>query len=101
MGLSIAVSGLGGEILEQVDDPKNYLHRLLLAADERNISVLSKIDWYGDTYFNYLQLPGFLAEWEVLAPRTTTAEERALIDAVRRLAQRCLEKRYLLRFIGD
>jgi len=101
MGLSVAVSALDGTILEQVHDPPNVLHRLLPPGDDRNASVLSKIDWYGDTYFNYLQLPGFLVEWEALSLRATGPEEREFMEAVRALAYRCIDKRYLLRFIGD
>jgi hypothetical protein len=101
MGLGIAVVNHKGEILERVDDPKNYLHKLLPSSDEEAPSILTKVDWYGDTYFNYLQTKQFLAEWEQLAQRAQEGEERSLVDAVKTLALRCQHERNVLRFIGD
>jgi hypothetical protein len=83
------------------DDPKNILHRILPPGDEESGSVLSKIDWYGDTYFNYIQLRQFIKEWDQLRQRAETSEDYELIDGVKKLAIRCREERMLLRFIGD
>jgi hypothetical protein len=77
------------------------VHKLLPPADEASESVLAKIDWYGDTYFNYLQIKRFLEEWDQLEQRAETSEEKALIVGVRQLAVRCQDDRNLLRFIGD
>lgn len=104
MGLGIAIVDFVGEILDRVDDPHNFLHRLLPPASEESDSMLSKVDWYGDTYFNYLQMKRFLAEWDEMAGRAKTPEERGLISGVRKLAVRCREDRgnvNVLRFIGD
>jgi len=101
MGLSILVTDYSGTVFERIDDPKNALHKLLPTCDEESASLLAKIDWYGDTYFNYLQIKGFLAEWEELGKRAETPEENALVNGVRRLAKRCQADRSLLRFIGD
>jgi hypothetical protein len=100
MGLSIALTDCNGKILETVDDPKNFLHRLLPSGEESQ-NLLAKIDWYGDTYFNYLQIKEFLEEWDKLEQRATSPEEKALIDGVRRLAMQSAKDRGLLRFIGD
>jgi hypothetical protein len=89
------------EVLDRVDDPHNFLHGLLPPADEESHQLLAKIDWYGDTYFNYLQMKIFLDEWDQLARRAQTPEERTLLDEVRRLALRCQKDREILRFIGD
>ena len=101
MGLSIVMTDYSGKVFERVDDPKNALHKLLPPSDEESASLLTKIDWYGDTYFNYLQMKRFLAEWDQLGQRAETPEEVELVDGVRRLAKRCQEDRSLLRFIGD
>ena len=101
MGLSIVATDQSGEIFERVDDPKNVLHKLLPTCDEESAGVLTKIDWYGDTYFNYLQARQFLREWDQLGQRAETAEEGELVDGVRRLAEQCRKDRILLRFIGD
>jgi hypothetical protein len=51
MGLGIVVTDYTNEVFDRVDDPKNILHRILPPADEESASLLSKIDWYEDTYF--------------------------------------------------
>jgi hypothetical protein len=101
MGLDIALMDCNGKIVDTIGDPKNFLHRLLPSADEESDSLLSKIDWYGGTYFNYLQMRRFLAEWEELAMRTQTPEERVLVASIRSLAIRCQSDRSILKFIGD
>jgi hypothetical protein len=101
MGLNIVLTDCNGKVLERIDDPKNLLHKLLPPADEASESVLAKIDWYGDTYFNYLQAKRFLEEWDQLKQRAESLEEKTLIVSVRQLAVRCQNDRDLLRFIGD
>ena len=101
MGLHIKLIDCNGEVLESIGDPRNLLHKLLPPADEDSDCILDKIDWYGDTYFNYLQMKRFLAEWEQLAHRAQAPEEQALGVGVRTLAMRCQKDRSLLRFIGD
>lgn len=101
MGLNIVVTDYTGELFEKIEDPKNILHRLLPPSDEESASLLAKIDWYGDTYFNYLQIKRFLEEWGRLQQRARTPEENELVEGVRRLAMRCQHDRSLLRFIGD
>ena len=101
MGLNIVLTDCNGKVLERIDDPKNLLHKLLPPADEASESVLAKIDWYGDTYFNYLQAKRFLEEWDQLKQHAESSEEKTLIASVRQLAVRCQNDRALLRFIGD
>jgi hypothetical protein len=101
MGLNIVLTDCNGKVLERIDDPKNLLHKLLPPADEASESVLGKIDWYGDTYFNYLQAKRFLEEWDQLKQHAESSEEKTLIVSVRQLAVRCQNDRALLRFIGD
>ena len=101
MGLGIELTDCNGKLLERVDDPRNFLHRLLPAANDDSGCVLAKIDWYGDTYFNYLQIKGLLEEWDQLAQIAEKPEQSALIEGVRRLAVQAQKHRGLLRFIGD
>ena len=103
MGLGIALVDFRGQILDRADDPKNFLHRALPPADDESESLLSKIDWYGDTYFNHIQMKRFLAEWQKLEHLAQTPEELTLVAAVRDLAVRCQKDEGLvvLRFIGD
>jgi hypothetical protein len=101
MGLDITLVDCNGEVLETVTDPKNFLHRFLPEVDEGSEGLLDKIDWYGDTYFNYLQMRQFLIEWNRLLPKTSNPEEAALIQNIEKLAVRCQNERDILRFIGD
>jgi hypothetical protein len=101
MGLSIVLTDCNGKALERIDDPKNFLHKLLPPADEASESVLATIDWYGDTYFNYLQVKRFLEEWDQLEQHAELSEEKTLIASVRKLAMRCADERGLLRFVGN
>jgi hypothetical protein len=100
MGLTVVWTDCNGKFLETVHDPHNFLHRVLI-PDDATDSVLAKIDWYGDTYFNYLQIPRFLEEWNQLERHVESAEEKALIDDVRRLAVKAQADGGLLRFVGD
>jgi hypothetical protein len=101
MGLGIALIDFKCEVLDRVDDPRNFLHRLLPPADEDSAELLAKIDWFGDTYFNYLQMKNFLGEWDRLGRSARTPEEETLLEQVRCLAVRCQLDREILRFIGD
>jgi hypothetical protein len=101
MGLNIVLTSCNGELIGRIHDLKNVLHKLLPPANEASDSVLAKIDWYGDTYFNYLQMKRFLQEWDQLELRAESSEEKALLVALRRLAVRCQNDRALLRFVGD
>ena len=101
MGLNIVLTDCNGKVLERIDDPKNLLHKLLPPADEASESLLAKIDWYGDTCFNYLQAKRFLEEWDRLKQHAESSEEKTLIVSVRQLAVRCQNDRALLRFTGD
>ena len=102
MGLSAALQAADGKLTDQVHDPGNALHRLLPSHDDVSSPCLRYIDWYGDTVFNRLQMKDFLREWAGLRKRATTSEERALIDGITGLAERCRDEPHLyLRFIGD
>lgn len=102
MGICIALQTEIGETVELIPDDKQLLHKLLPLPDDEPDSMLGWIDWYGNTLFNHLQMKRFLAEWDELAQRAKTVEEKVLLSRIRELAVRCREERTLnLRFIGD
>jgi hypothetical protein len=102
VGLCVALQRETGEQIELVADEKNILPSLLESLDESAFPMLAYIDRYGDTIFNRLQLGRFLAEWRMLFSLTTSAEERALLDAIRRLAENAAGGVHLyVAFIGD
>jgi hypothetical protein len=76
MSLSIELRTESGEIVEAIADSRNVLHRLLPPYGVTS-SVLSGIDWYGDTVFNRLQVKQLLDEWEKLFRLTSDMEEHS------------------------
>jgi hypothetical protein len=102
MGLNITLETEDGEIVEEIGDPTNLLHRLLPSHDDSSYQCVRFIDWYGDTVFNRLQMGTFLDEWEQIDSMAQTAEEKELVARVESLAQRCLNEHHLyLKFYGD
>lgn len=102
MGLTVRLQGEPGDVLGQVEDPTNVLHRLLPSAEDGKSICLRYIDWYGDTAFNRLQMEPFLQEWTQILSRAHDDKERQIVERVRVLAERCRDEPHLhLRFIGD
>ena len=78
------------------------------ALDERlpspetpSYPILSAIDSYGETVFNYLQVDQFLKEWDSLDLSGFTADQSLAAEHLRKLALRCKNERLLLWFLGD
>ena len=70
-----------------------------LIDNGRGFKLLHYVDRYGDTYFNGIQMPDFLADWDTLRPASAEQQQWA---AVRNMAIRCQSEPHLyLRFIGD
>lgn len=102
MGLNVIVESEEREVLEQVADPTNILHRSLLRIPEDQSRITRYIDWYGETVFNRLQMEPFLQEWRTLLHTSVDEEERTLLETVERFAVRIEEDVHLyLRFTGD
>jgi hypothetical protein len=98
VGLYIALQKESSVVVEGVADDKNVLHKLLPRNDG---SLLSGIDWYGDTTFNGLQMKQFLAEWDELQ-KIAAADDAVLLGAIQELASRCQSGTHLyLKFVGD
>jgi hypothetical protein len=102
MGLTIVVETETGEILQRLEDRGNILHRLLPSPEDPRYSCLGTIDWYGDTIFNYLQMPLFLDEWTRIAVNAAEPFESGLMEAIETMARRVATERHLyLKFYGD
>lgn len=102
MGIGIALQTETGANLELITDDSNLLHRLLPEPNEDSDSMLAWIDRYGTTMFNHYQMRRFLEEWDRLAQRAQTPDDKELVASVRKLAERCQnEETSYLRFIGD
>jgi hypothetical protein len=99
VGLYIALERENGEEEAGVPDVHNLLRTLLPQEDG---SLLSGIDWYGDTTFNGQQMKPFLTEWQRLRRSATRPDESLLLDAIESLALRCRDGVHLcLKFVGD
>lgn len=99
MGIYISLQKQDGTQVEGIADQTNILHRII---PQGKSSILSGIDWYGDTMFNRQQMEPFLAAWRELKADIQNAEEAVLHSAVERLAERCAAGTHLyLKFIGD
>lgn len=102
MGLTIKLESEDGGDLESVYDPRGLIGRLLPHPDEESYCCLRFIDPYGNTVFNPLQMPTFLAEWRRLYSAEISDDERTLLDTVQTLAVRCRDDRHVyLKFYGD
>ncbi|MDZ4258372.1 MAG: hypothetical protein U0974_10720 [Gemmatimonadales bacterium] len=102
MGITAALETEDGKSLGTVEDPTNVLHRILPEVGDTRYQCLSRIDWYGDTIFNYLQAPQLLAEWHTLENERHEAEAQRVIDGIRQLAERLrVERHVYLAFYGD
>jgi hypothetical protein len=102
MGLTVVLEDENGTALGSAEDPANVLHRLLPNPEDTSFPVLKFIDWYGDTVINRLQLEAFLQEWDRIAQKILTADEKLLLSRIRDLATRAQQQQHTyLKFYGD
>lgn len=77
----------------------DLLRELLPAGD---CSLLSGIDFYGDTVFNRIQMNDLLPELTKLKANKLTSAQIAHVSAIEQLALKCKQEVHLyLKFIGD
>jgi hypothetical protein len=102
MGIRVSLTTEKGEILERAGDPTNHFHRFLPGPDDHSYVLVNYIDWYGNTFFNSLQMPRFLDEWARLREAATAEGAADLHEKVAAMAARCAEDVHLyLKFQGD
>ena len=102
MGLRVLIETETGEPIDRVEDPTNVLHRLLPKPEDPRFRYLGTIDWYGDTVFNYLQIPQFLKEWSQITGMASVPSESVLMRTIEKMAERVGNERHLyLKFYGD
>jgi hypothetical protein len=99
MGLMIYLQDEDGERRQTLSDERNLVHRQLTFNDG---SILSGIDWYGDTVFNNLQMRQFVPAWEAIIENATDPDERMLVNEILALAKEVQHGVHLyLKFEGD
>src|SRR5437867_12863624 len=99
MGLSVRLKTEKDEQRGSVDDPRNLLARSLPSEEDRSFRCLGFIDLYGDTVFNYLQMPDLIDELKRID--NGNSERSVIIAAVKRLAELRRDERLYLWFYGD
>ena len=78
------------------------LHGVLPSREEREFPMLRRVDPYGKTVFNHLQMEPLLEEWERLRDRARDDSQREAWEKVKEMAKACSDDRDLyLRFVGN
>lgn len=102
MGLTVALEYEHGDAIDSVGDPTNLLHRLLPPPESREFRCLNRVDWYGDTVFNRMQMADVVDELQRIRKNVSAPAEEELIDKLTRLAVRGQTEPHLyLKFYGD
>jgi hypothetical protein len=102
MGIEVVVEDERGSKIASLEDPTNILHRVLPARDEPGYHWLNRVDWYGDTTFNRIQINEVRQELQRLANGTRSPEELHIIQQIDALAAKIESEPHLyLKFYGD
>lgn len=102
MGLTIHLQDAKGKVLETVTDESNLLHKILPGNEDSRFQSISRIDWYGDTTFNRMQMEDVIREFGRLDSRTLSPEEKEMVSEIVSLAKRGIERpHFYLKFCGD
>jgi len=89
-----------GEIVESIADTHGLVERAM--AELPDLRLLRYVDAYGDTYFNKLQMPDLLSDWNAAQKLAQSADDRGCWRGLKGLAEECQRHTHLyLRFVGD
>ena len=108
MGICVVLKDESGGRLRGLADPAGGtfdaagdLDRVL-PDDDNSFALLRYIDRYGDTVFNWMQMPDLLTDLDRLALVELKPVARRGLDRLRVMAEQCRAGPHLyLRFIGD
>lgn len=102
MGVNVYWQSEGGDVLQQLFDPKMLLSGHVRATQWSESRCLRFIDPYGDAVFNHLQVPVLVEELEAsIVPETkpdTAAHVRSVVAFLR---ERLGDRDVYAWFIGD
>src|SRR5690242_2488835 len=102
MGLVVVLEDERGLPIASVEDPTDILVRVFPKPDDPAFHDLNRVDWYGDTTFNALQLVNVVREIRTLMEEGLDEPARALLGRILELAERCREGSHLyVKFYGD
>jgi|SRR5712672_237343 len=94
MPIAVQLITESGEQVAAAYDVHNFIERC--ASEDKGWRLLRYVDPYGDTYFNRLQIPDFLADWETAEALVRSQEDEKLWHEVGRLAQEWREQVHLI-----
>ena len=102
MGTTIILQDEDGEPTAKVEMSRQLLQCLLPPASDTSYPLLRFVDSDGNTYFNRLQMPQFISEWERTASRATSPDDAQVVAQVEELARQCEREVHMyLKFEGD
>jgi hypothetical protein len=102
MGIKTVIVDEKGNRSLSVEDPTNILHRVLPSYDDPDFHYLNRIDWYGDTTFNRMQMKDVREEFEKVVKTVKAPEELSLLNKIMEfIANIEDEPHQYLKFIGD
>jgi hypothetical protein len=102
MGMSIRLETRNGKAIEEIPDLESLLSRFFPSWDDLTYHFLRYIDPWGETVFNHLQMDELIFELRRIRQKASTEEQRAFVDAIEGMADRCKDSDGLyLKFSGD
>ena len=100
MGLLIRLEDQDGYEVAFMEETE-LLKPLIPSMDDEAYELLSYVDPYGDTIFNWVQAPALIKDLERAKIRASSEATVALVDRVIALAERALNDQLYLKFSGD
>lgn len=102
MGLTIYLQDSKGNVFETITDESNLLHNILPASADSRFLTISRIDWYGDTIFNRMQMADVIQDLKRLDSVNFSPAEKDMVFEIISLAKTGIERpHFYLKFCGD
>ena len=102
MAIDVWLTDESGTPLKEIADDTGELARVIALATGELYPLLSGIDPYADTVFNYRQMSRFFTEWDRLAKLPMSSLQIELMERVREFAKTLEDNTHMyLRFVGD
>jgi hypothetical protein len=102
MPMTVRLQTENGCVLKEIHDLDDALVRLAQHEDASQLAIAHTIDPYGDTYFNYLQVPLLLQDLDRINASDLSQSETEIVGQIADLARQSLAERHLyVRFVGD
>ena len=102
MGINLQWEGEKGNVLERVIDERDLVEQIVAAGGGGASTCLRFIDPYGDTVFNSIQIPVFIAEVRAIPDASLSIEAKRHREKIIALAEKTQSRGHTyLKFYGD